>query len=209
MADDPNTSFGIAPHSLRAVSPDLLDEVIDRSPNDNHPIHIHIAEQSKEVNACIEWSGKRPVEWLLTHCDIDHRWCLVHATHMTEAETKQLAQTGAVVGLCPSTEANLGDGLFNAKTYVQNNGCFGIGSDSQISVNPVEELRWLEYGQRLHHQIRNVMVSDEYTVPGVFCLNVRFQAVPRPVAGKSVNWRQAFELTSSFSTSSIPSSVTE
>ncbi|MDJ0956928.1 MAG: formimidoylglutamate deiminase, partial [Arenicellales bacterium] len=167
-ADDPNTSFGIAPHSLRAVNPDLLDEVIDHSPNDNHPIHIHIAEQSKEVNACIEWSGTRPVEWLLTHYNIDHRWCLVHATHMTEAETKQLAQTGAVVGLCPSTEANLGDGLFNATTYIQSNGGFGIGSDSQISVNPVEELRWLEYVQRLHHQTRNVVVRDEYTSTGRF-----------------------------------------
>ena len=167
-ANDPNASFGIAPHSLRAVNPDLLDDVIKHSPNDPHPIHIHIAEQSKEVEACVEWLGKRPVEWLLTHHDIDHRWCLVHATHMTEAETRQLAQTGAVAGLCPSTEANLGDGLFNARTYVQSDGRFGIGSDSQISVNPVEELRWLEYGQRLRHQLRNIMVGDGYPSTGRF-----------------------------------------
>ena len=167
-ADDANASFGIAPHSLRAISPALLDEVFARSPSDTHPIHIHVAEQSKEVDACIEWSGKRPVEWLLSNCEINHRWCLVHATHMTEAETEQLARTGAVVGLCPSTEANLGDGLFSARTYVQNNGRFGIGSDSQISVNPIEELRWFEYGQRLRHQMRNVMNNDRYDSTGRF-----------------------------------------
>lgn len=166
VADDRNMSFGIAPHSLRAINPTLLDEVIEDSPNDDQPIHIHVAEQSKEVDACVRWSGKRPVEWLLTNCDIDHRWCLIHATHMNEAETKRLAQTGAVVGICPSTEANLGDGFFNARNYIQNKGQFGIGSDSQITVSPVEEMRWFEYGQRLRHQSRNIVVNRQYGSTG-------------------------------------------
>ena len=158
--DDPNVATGIAPHSLRAVSKPLLEAVLagfkDR---ENRPIHLHIAEQVKEVEDCLAWSGQRPVAWLYDHFDVDERWCLIHATHMTEAETRAMAASGAVAGLCPTTEANLGDGLFNAVSFIEANGRFGVGSDSHISVSPVEELRWLEYGQRLHYRRRNVLAG--------------------------------------------------
>lgn len=156
--DDINS--GLAVHSLRAVGPELLQQALAcRVPADG-PIHIHIAEQNKEVDACIAWSGQRPVEWLLSHCDVDRYWCLVHATHMNDEEAEQLAETGAVVGLCPTTEANLGDGMFRARPYLAHKGRFGLGSDSHISVNPVEEMRWFEYGQRLLHKSRNVVASE-------------------------------------------------
>ena len=159
-SDDPNIATGIAPHSLRAVSKPLLEEVLagfkDR---ENCPIHLHIAEQVKEVEDCLAWSGQRPVAWLYDHFDVDERWCLIHATHMNEAETHAVATSGAVAGLCPTTEANLGDGLFNAVPFIEANGRFGVGSDSHISVSPVEELRWLEYGQRLHYRRRNVLAG--------------------------------------------------
>src|SRR5690606_3877137 len=137
--------FGIAPHSLRAVSPELLDqalEMIDAIDN-GAPVHIHIAEQTAEVEDCIAWSGRRPVEWLLDHCAVGARWCLVHATHMTDAETARLAASQAVAGLCPSTEANLGDGIFPAVSYLAQDGRFGIGSDSHIGVHAAEDLRLL------------------------------------------------------------------
>jgi formimidoylglutamate deiminase len=156
---DPQVRVGIAPHSLRAVTPQLLSDAVaalDRM-DDSAPIHIHIAEQTKEVDDCLEWSGRRPVEWLLDNQPVAARWCLVHATHMTEGETGRLADSGAVAGLCPTTEANLGDGLFPAPAYLARGGVFGIGSDSHISVSPVEELRWLEYGQRLITRQRNVL----------------------------------------------------
>ena len=123
------------------------------------PIHIHIAEQIGEVQDCLALRDARPVEWLLDHAPVDARWCLVHATHMTAAETRRLALTGAVAGLCPTTEANLGDGLFALKAFLDAGGAFGIGSDSHISVSPVEELRWLEYGQRLSTRHRNIAVT--------------------------------------------------
>jgi formimidoylglutamate deiminase len=151
--DAADLRVGIAPHSLRAVPPALLDQVVSELDVvlPGAPIHIHIAEQVKEVEECIAWSGARPVEWLLDHMTVNGRWCLVHATHMTEAETERLAESGAVAGLCPTTEANLGDGFFPACGYLAAGGKFGIGSDSHISVSPIEELRWLEYGQRLQH----------------------------------------------------------
>ena len=121
------------------------------------PIHIHIAEQMQEVEDCSAWSARRPVEWLFENAAVDRRWCLVHATHMTAAETAQLAASGAVAGLCPTTEANLGDGIFPALDFAAAGGRFGIGSDSHISVSPIEELRWLEYGQRLIHRRRNLL----------------------------------------------------
>lgn len=120
------------------------------------PIHIHIAEQIGEVQDCLALRNARPVEWLLDHADVDARWCLVHATHLTGDETRRLAASGAVAGLCPTTEANLGDGLFPLKAHLDAGGVLGIGSDSHISVSPVEELRWLEYGQRLVTRHRNV-----------------------------------------------------
>ena len=156
---DPQVRIGIAPHSLRAVTPELLTGAVAGldGMDDQAPIHVHIAEQTKEVEDCLEWCGQRPVEWLCENQAIGPRWCLVHATHMTAAETTRLAGSGAVAGLCPTTEANLGDGLFPAPDYLAQGGAFGIGSDSHISVSPIEELRWLEYGQRLVRRQRNVL----------------------------------------------------
>ncbi len=151
---------GVALHSLRAVPEKAMRTVLESGLVDAAPIHIHIAEQIGEVQDCLALRNARPVEWLLDHAPVDPRWCLVHATHMTSVETRRLAETGAVAGLCPTTEANLGDGLFPLKTYLDAGGAFGIGSDSQISVSPVEELRWLEYGQRLATRHRNVTVSE-------------------------------------------------
>jgi formimidoylglutamate deiminase len=156
---DPQLRIGIAPHSLRAVTPEMLNEAVGglRSLDRTAPIHIHIAEQTKEVDDCLAWSGQRPVEWLLSHQELDERWCLVHATHATRSEIDALAAARAVVGLCPTTEANLGDGIFPAEDFLRAEGAFGIGSDSHISVSPIEELRWLEYGQRLVTGRRNVL----------------------------------------------------
>ncbi|MEE8365612.1 MAG: formimidoylglutamate deiminase [Gammaproteobacteria bacterium] len=157
---DNNTSVGIAPHSLRAVNQELLQQVIDQCGVDNlAAIHIHIAEQTKEVDACLAWSQERPVQWLFDHFDVDQKWCLIHATHTTADETELMAQSGCIAGLCPTTEANLGDGLFNAIDYLDANGRWAIGSDSHISIDPVEELRWLEYGQRLLTHRRNLLGS--------------------------------------------------
>lgn len=156
---DAQITIGFAFHSLRAISPEMLKHIMPVL-NDMHPavpIHIHIAEQMKEVNDCIAWCGHRPVEWLLNNVEVNKKWCLVHATHMTAAETYDLAHSGAVAGLCPTTEGNLGDGFFNLETYLNEDGCWGIGSDSHISISFIEELRWLEYGQRLLHQKRNIV----------------------------------------------------
>jgi formimidoylglutamate deiminase len=150
---------GIALHSLRAVPPDAMKAVLDSKLADG-PVHIHIAEQIGEVQDCLNVRGARPVEWLLDNAPIDARWCLVHATHMTEDETRRVAESGAVAGLCPTTEANLGDGPFPLAAYREAGGVLGIGSDSNISVSPVEELRWLEYGQRLMTRHRNIAVSE-------------------------------------------------
>jgi formimidoylglutamate deiminase len=160
--NDPQIRFGIAPHSLRAVTPEMLDEAVAglAAMDAKAPIHIHIAEQTKEVDDCIAWSNRRPVEWLFDRQSVDPRWCLVHATQMTEAETDRLAASGAIAGLCPTTEANLGDGIFPAVAYFKGGGRFGIGSDSHISVSPIEELRWLEYGQRLITHRRNLLVPN-------------------------------------------------
>ena len=148
--------IGIALHSLRAVPEQAMREVLACEIAKTCPIHIHIAEQIGEVQDCLAIRGARPVEWLFDHAAVDARWCLVHATHLTDAETAQIASSGAVAGLCPTTEANLGDGLFPLATYQDAGGTLGIGSDSHISVSPVEELRWLEYGQRLSTRHRNV-----------------------------------------------------
>jgi len=155
----PDAVLGAAPHSLRAVTPEELAALQQVSPAG--PVHIHIAEQEREVADCLAWSGARPVAWLLDHAAVDGRWCLVHATHMQDGETVRLARTGAVAGLCPITEANLGDGLFNAPTYLAAGGRFGIGSDSNVLIDASEELRLLEYGQRLGHRGRNIFPQQE------------------------------------------------
>lgn len=154
------TAVGIAPHSLRAVTDDLLNNVIDGlADKPLAAIHVHVAEQTKEVDDCLAWSNQRPVEWMMNRFDVDQRWCAIHATHMTEDETRRLAKSGAVAGLCPTTEGNLGDGFFNLNEYVENSGVWAIGSDSHISISPVEELRWLEYGRRLVDRQRNMMAT--------------------------------------------------
>ncbi|MBC7804515.1 MAG: formimidoylglutamate deiminase [Candidatus Parcubacteria bacterium] len=150
---------GVAPHSLRAVDPGSLRELLASLPADC-PVHIHTAEQTKEVEDCVAALGKRPVEWLLDNLPVDERWCLVHATHMTAAETVALAKSGATAGLCPTTEGNLGDGIFPLLAYREAGGSYGIGGDSHVSRDPAEELRLLEYVQRLTARRRNLAVGS-------------------------------------------------
>lgn len=159
---------GIAPHSLRAVTPDELKasvaalDTIDATA----PIHMHAAEQLKEVHDCLNWSGKRPVAWLLGHIDVNDRWCLVHSTHLDDDETFRLARSGAVAGLCPTTEANLGDGIFNAPDYFLQDGRFGIGGDSHVGVDPFREVAVIEYAQRLKSARRNILTTPNVSSIG-------------------------------------------
>jgi len=164
LCEAQGTRLGLAPHSLRAVPPVGLREAIAGldAMDKTAPIHIHIAEQTAEVDACVAWSGQRPVDWLLNHADVNPRWCLVHATHMSEQEYQRAASSGAVAGLCPSTEANLGDGLFNVPRWLSHGGAWGVGSDSHITVNAAEELMLLEYGQRLALRQRNVLAHPQH-----------------------------------------------
>jgi formimidoylglutamate deiminase len=148
---------GCALHSLRAVPPDAMRAVLAALPRDSR-IHIHIAEQLGEVQDCLAFRNARPVEWLLANASVDARWTLVHATHLTGDETLGIARSGATVAICTTTEGNLGDGLFPLRDYLEAGGAWGVGSDSHISVSPVEELRWLEYGQRLATHHRNIAV---------------------------------------------------
>lgn len=159
----PLLSYGISPHSLRAADKEQITDIIAGLDQYNlqAPIHIHIAEQTKEVDDCVAHYGKRPVEWLYENFDVNQRWCLVHATHLTDQEISQIAQSGAIAGLCPTTEANLGDGIFPMQQFMEQGGSWGIGSDSHISVSPVEELRWLEYQNRLLKRQRAVLVSEQ------------------------------------------------
>src|SRR5580704_18609988 len=166
----PNEAIGVAPHSLRAVTPKELSEVVAIA--GDCPIHIHVAEQVKEVEDCLAWSGARPVRWLLDHAAVDDRWCLVHATHMDEGETRDAANSRAVAGLCPITEANHGDGVFNAQPYLRDGGRFGVGSDSDVCIGVAGELRQLEYAQRLKARARNVLAS-----PGRSCGRAMLDAV--------------------------------
>ena len=163
---DDRLQVGIALHSLRAVPEPALREVLAAVGADRLPIHIHIAEQIGEVQDCLALRGARPVEWLLDHAAVDARWTLVHATHLEAQEVQGIVRSGATVALCPSTEANLGDGLFPLRDYLQAGGHWGIGSDSHVSVSPVEELRWLEYGQRLATRRRNIAVSAQQPSTG-------------------------------------------
>jgi formimidoylglutamate deiminase len=158
-----NTNVGIAPHSLRAVDKSGLQQAVQhvRSLDSKAPIHIHIAEQQKEVDDCLAYYGQRPVEWLANNICLDQHWCLIHATHINEREQSAIIAQGAIAGICPTTEANLGDGIFPTTEFLTQQGTIAIGSDSHISVNPIEELRWLEYAQRLIKQQRAILATSE------------------------------------------------
>jgi formimidoylglutamate deiminase len=181
---DAQVEVGVAPHSLRAASVTQIQQVLATLPA-ARPVHIHIAEQQGEVQQSLAWSGRRPVQWLLENMTLDQRWCLIHATHLDADEVRGIAASGAVAGLCPTTEANLGDGLFPLESFLAQGGRFGIGSDSHVSQSAVEELRWLEYGQRLQHQRRNIAVSDGERQVGDFLWQAASQggalAAGRPV----------------------------
>lgn len=151
----PDSVLGVAAHSLRAVPPEMLDPLTREF--GNGPVHIHIAEQTAEVEAVEAAYGARPVAWLMDNADVDRRWCLVHATHMLPGETEALARSGAVAGLCPITEGNLGDGIFDGRRFVENGGAYGIGSDSNVRIELTEELRVLEYSQRFKDRRRTVL----------------------------------------------------
>ena len=187
----PGANIGIAPHSLRAVTPEELAAIEPLA--GGGPIHIHAAEQTKEVEDCTAWSGRRPVAWLLEHAPVDRRWCVIHATHMTATETKALARSGAVAGLCPVTEASLGDGVFPAREFLDFGGRFGVGTDSNVLVGVADELRQLEYGQRLKHRERNVLSGG----PGISTGRALFdaalaggaQALAQPTTGIQVGAR--------------------
>ena len=165
IAQQPAQALGLCFHSLRAVTAQQIHDVLSAS-NSTCPVHIHIAEQQKEVDDCLSWSGKRPIEWLYDNVDVDSRWCLVHATHANAADVARMANSQAVAGLCLTTEANLGDGLFPAVDYLAQGGRLGIGSDSHVSLSVVEELRWLEYGQRLRDQRRNRLYRADQPMVG-------------------------------------------
>ncbi|MFL5207490.1 MAG: formimidoylglutamate deiminase [Microvirga sp.] len=159
VAELDDAVIGVAPHSLRAVTPESLRDVVPLA--GGGPIHIHIAEQVKEVEDCLTWSGQRPVAWLLDHAPVDRRWCLIHATHLDAREVEGIAMSGAVAGLCPITEANLGDGIFEGVDYLAAGGRFGFGSDSNIEISASAELKQFEYSQRLKHRARNVLAERE------------------------------------------------
>ena len=157
---------GLAPHSLRAVPPHALTAIVDatRAADPGAPIHMHIAEQPQEVQDCLQHRGARPIAWLLDHQAVDRRWCLVHATHADPAEVEGMRRAEAIVGLCPTTEADLGDGLFDAVPYFSAGGRWGIGSDAHVAISPARELALLEWGQRLQRGQRNLLARPEHRV---------------------------------------------
>jgi formimidoylglutamate deiminase len=187
----PKAQVGIAPHSLRAVTADTLRIICQAMPEG--PIHIHAAEQAKEVEESLTVLGRRPVEWLLDNAGIDSRWCVIHATHTTEAEIRALAASGAVVGLCPITEASLGDGVFDGADYLGAGGRFGVGTDSNIQIDAAAELRQLEYSQRLARRARNVMTLQEAESTGrrlfASALAGGARALQRPIGALAVGLR--------------------
>jgi formimidoylglutamate deiminase len=191
VAELPHGRVGIAPHSLRAVTPRALRAVVASQPDG--PIHIHAAEQVREVEECIASLGSPPVQWLLDNFVVDRRWCLVHCTHMTPDETHRLAASGAVAGLCPTTEANLGDGIFGASVYLADGGIYGVGTDSNIQIDAAAELRQLEYSQRLHHRSRNVLARYEGESTGhrlyAAALTGGAQALSQPIGAIEANRR--------------------
>lgn len=160
----PDAVVGVAPHSLRAVTPGEIAAVVPMA--GDGPVHIHAAEQTKEVQDCLDWSGARPVQWLLDNVGLDRRWCLIHATHLTADETTRMARSGAVAGLCPVTEANLGDGIFPAVDFFAQGGAFGVGTDSNVLIDAAGELRALEYSQRLTRRGRAVLADKEASTGG-------------------------------------------
>lgn len=160
-AAQPGMTVGVAPHSLRAVTPQELDAIVAMSGTSQ--IHIHVAEQQKEVDDCLDWSDQRPIEWLLSHAPVDQRWCLIHSTHLTPTELDGIVTSGATVGLCPITEGNLGDGIFPVDTFLRQGGKFGIGTDSNVSISVAGELKQLEYSQRLNRQQRSVVSFEGHS----------------------------------------------
>ena len=195
LREQPAQQLGLCFHSLRAVTPEQISAVLGAS--DPHcPVHIHIAEQQKEVDDCLSWSGRRPVQWLYENAAVDQRWCLVHATHVQPDEVALMAQSGAVAGLCLTTEANLGDGIFPAVDYIAQGGRWGIGSDSHVSLSVVEELRWLEYGQRLRDQRRNRLHRSDQPMVGRTLFDAALaggaqalsQSVGRLEVGQRADW---------------------
>lgn len=163
FAGEAGVRTGLAPHSLRAASDEEIARAVANlhATDEDAPVHIHVAEQAAEVEECVASTGQTPVERLLEHHAVDSRWCLVHATHMTESETDGLATSGAVAGLCPTTEANLGDGVFPLPRFLEHGGRFGVGTDSHVGRSAPAELRWLEYGQRLVRQRRCLASSKQ------------------------------------------------
>jgi formimidoylglutamate deiminase len=195
VAAQPAQALGLCLHSLRAVTPQQISEVLAAS-DKQCPVHIHIAEQQKEVDDCLAWSGRRPLQWLFDNVDVDERWCLVHATHAEPDEVAAMARSRAVAGLCLTTEANLGDGIFPAVDYIAQGGRWGIGSDSHVSLSVVEELRWLEYGQRLRDQRRNRLYRADQPMVGRALYDAALlggaQAMGQPIGalevGKRADW---------------------
>jgi formimidoylglutamate deiminase len=181
IAGDGDAALGIAPHSLRAVTPAMIAAVAGLG----GPVHIHAAEQMREVVECLAATGARPVDWLLANAPVDQRWCLIHCTHMTEGESAALAASGAVAGLCPSTEASLGDGIFALPAWRAAGGRFGIGTDSHVGTSPRDELRQLETSQRLALQARSVATDAARPHPGRVLLDAALaggaQASGRPI----------------------------
>ena len=181
-AGDGDRAVGLALHSLRAVPPGDIAPALAAADGiaPGCPVHIHAAEQLREVEECLAWSGARPVEWLLDHAPLSPRWCLVHATHATAGELARAAERGVVIGLCPTTEANLGDGIFPLRAWLDAGGTLGIGSDSHTSVSPVEELRWLEYVQRLTRHERAVAAEPAHPSTGRSLLERAWTGGARP-----------------------------
>ncbi|MFL6875004.1 formimidoylglutamate deiminase [Pseudomonas marginalis] len=195
LAAQPAQQLGLCFHSLRAVTPQQINEVLAAS-DKTCPVHIHIAEQQKEVDDCLAWSGKRPLQWLYDNVEVDERWCLVHATHANPEEVTRMAKSRAIAGLCLTTEANLGDGIFPAVDFLAQGGRLGIGSDSHVSLSVVEELRWLEYGQRLRDQRRNRLYRSDQPMVGRTLFDAALdggaQALGQPIGrlevGKRADW---------------------
>ena len=165
-----HANVGIGIHSMRGVEPNLIKKIAAEGPQDL-PFHIHISEQLKEIEDAIQYLGKRPVEWMLDEVELSDRFHFVHATHLVDDETEGLAKSGANVVICPSTEGNLGDGIFPLKKFQNYGGNWSIGTDSHIGLNPFEELRLLDYGQRLTSHQRNIYNSKTEGNSGQYAFN--------------------------------------